>query len=75
MAEPSSPVVSSTPKSQPSEIQKRYEDAGYARNAAELRYNNAKKEFGADSPEAKTALTELQAAQAKVEAIQAELRG
>ncbi|HKY63270.1 MAG TPA: hypothetical protein VJR29_07605 [bacterium] len=49
-------------------------EAGYARNRAELTYNTAKKEQGADSEAAKAALKTLEAAQAEVEKAQAELR-
>jgi hypothetical protein len=49
-------------------------DAGFARNRAEAAYNAAKKEKGADSPEAKAAKTALEAAQAEVEKTQTELK-
>lgn len=48
--------------------------AGYERNRAELTYNNAKKEHGVDSPEAKAAKEVLTKAQAEVEKAQGELR-
>ncbi len=49
-------------------------ETGFARNRAEAIYNAAKKEKGADSPEAKAAKTTLEAAQAEVEKAQAELK-
>lgn len=52
----------------------KYADASYSRNRAELAYNTAKKEQGADSEAAKAALKTLEAAQAEVEKAQAELR-
>jgi len=50
------------------------DQAGYARNGAEAKYNQAVQDHGADSAEAKAAKTELSQAQAKVESTQADLK-
>lgn len=48
--------------------------AGYERNRAEAAYNQAKKDHGADSAQAKSAKEALEKAQADVEKAQGELR-
>jgi len=76
MADPIEPAAPAPAGSQPqaeTKIQKRYREAGYARNRAELAYNTAVKEHGENSDEAKAAKETLKQAQASVEAIQKEL--
>jgi len=77
MADPTTPAATAPAASQPkvkTELEQRYDEAGYARNRAELAYKNAVKEHGKDSSEAKAAHETLTKAQTEVEAIQEKLR-
>src|SRR5262245_44186248 len=78
MADPTNPTGAAPAVAQPkvkTEIEKRYDEAGYARNLADLNYKNAVKDHGADSAEAKATKESLTEAQVQVEAIQKEMRG
>jgi hypothetical protein len=77
MADPIQPEAPATAASQPqpeTELDKRYKEAGYARNRAELNYKNVVKEHGEDSEEAKAAHNVLNKAQEEVEKIQKEFQ-
>jgi hypothetical protein len=80
MADSTSPTPPATPPPAAqnpvlSETEKRYRDAGYARNRAELVYKTAVKDHGADSAEAKDAKKTLDKANKEVETLQKEMQG